>query len=286
MACGRTNHGDGDVFSAASRLLRHLPSGLGAHAAARRVLARRLPASPTLRCQTLAGGARVELDLSDHAQAQAYLLRRYEPDVAAVLARVARPGGVFFDVGANIGLITFLVGVRRPDLSIHAFEPDPATAERWRRNLELNPGVTARLEEAAVGTEGEQVALIRGEDSGWSFVAERSREDGLDVRVVSLDAYASTHEITHIDVLKVDVEGYEARVLSGARALLERQAIRIIVCELDESLLRRGGTTRSAVISFLREHGYVPTPVPGVGAQRLRRRSWETSRDVAFEAVG
>jgi FkbM family methyltransferase len=271
-----------DALWASSRLLQFVPSGLGAHAAARAVLARSMPTTQTLRRCTLTGGAKVELDLSDRAQAQAYLLRRYEPDIVAVLARVARPRGIFFDVGANIGLITFSVAARRRDLSIYAFEPDPENAERWRRNRALNPGVAAKLEEAAVGAAAGRALVVRGQESGWSFVAQPGEADGVAVSVVSLDAYAFAHDITHIDVLKVDVEGYEARVLEGATSLLERGAIGFIICELDESLLRRAGTTRSAVVSFLREHGYTPRPLPAAGAQRLRRRSWQTGRDVAF----
>jgi FkbM family methyltransferase len=273
-----------DKLYAASQLLRLVPSGLGAHAAARAVLARSMPLRPSLRAQKLAGGAKVQLDLSDRTQAQAYLLRRYEPDVVGMIVRVASPGGVFFDVGANIGLVTLSVGIRRRDLIIHAFEPDPANAERWRRNLDLNPGVQARLEEAAVSSKEGRVSMIRGRESGWSFVAKSPQRGGFDVRAVSLEAYASAHAVTCIDVLKVDVEGYEAEVLKGAEALLEQHAIRSIVCELNDSLLRRAGTSRSAVFSYLGEYGYAPRAVPGAGAQRLRRRSRETGQDFLFVA--
>jgi FkbM family methyltransferase len=281
----RLIHGDEgrtDALWAASQLLRFVPSGLGAHAAARAVLARKIRTTRSLRRTTLAGGAHLELDVSDHTQAQAYLLRRYEPDVVALLRRIAPPGGTFFDVGANIGLITFGVGAQRRDLSIHAFEPDPENAERWRRNRRLNPGVAAKLEETAVGATAGEVALVRGGDSGWSFVAEPGAAGDVDVPVVSLDTYASAHGIPRIDVLKVDVEGYEAEVLRGATSLLERQAIGFIVCELDEILQNRAGGTRDELVAFLSYHGYTPKQIPGAGAQRLRPRSWQTGRDVLF----
>jgi FkbM family methyltransferase len=269
----------------ASQVLRFVPSGLGAYALARKVLARTSAASPKIRCQKFSGGAHFELDLTDRAQAQAYLIRRYEPGVVALLARIVPRRGIFCDVGANIGLITFCVGVRRPDVSIYAFEPDPSNAQRWRRNHELNPGVTAKLEEMAVGAAQNDVALIRGQESGWSFIAQQGQPGDVAVPLVNLDAYASAHDIARIDVLKVDVEGYEAHVFEGATSLLERQAIGFIVCELDESLLSRAGATRNAVASFLAEHGYMPKPVPGAGAQRFRRRTWTTSHDVLFAPV-
>ena len=277
-------YGDGrtDALWAASQLLRFVPSGLGAHAAARAVLARKMRTTRSLRRSTLAGGAQLELDLSDHAQAQAYLLRRYEPDVVALLARIAPPGGIFFDVGANIGLITFSVGARRRDLSIYAFEPDPENAERWRRNLRLNPGVAAKLEETAVGAGAGEVPLVRGGDSGWSFVPQPGEAGDFDVPLVSLDTYASAHGIPRIDVLKVDVEGYEAEVLRGATSLLERQAIGFIVCELDELLQNRAGGTRDELVAFLSHHGYTAKQIPGAGAQKLCRRSRQIDRDVLF----
>jgi FkbM family methyltransferase len=266
----------------ASLLLRFVPSGLGAHALARNTI-RRAAGPPALRLQRLHGGARFELDLSDRAQAQAYLLGRYESDIVALIARNAPRNGVFFDVGANIGLITFSVGVRRPDLSIHAFEPDPANAERWRRNLELNPQVNAELEEAAVGATQGKVGLMQGNESGWSFIVEEG--GNIEVRMIDLDAYTRAHAITQIDVLKVDVEGHEARVLDGARSLLRRQAVGLIVCELDDVLLRRCRATRGSVCSFLAECGYAPRSVRGVGLHRLRRRSWRNSHNVSFAPV-
>jgi FkbM family methyltransferase len=269
-------------LQAASRLLALVPAGLGAHAAARKVIA----SSQTLRRlvlqQRLCDGAVFELDLSDPTQAQAYLIRRYEPGVVAALIRLIPRGGVFFDVGANIGLISFCVGIRRPDLTIIAFEPDPANVTRWHRNLELNNGVNAALEETAVGAERREAQLIRGDESGWSFIAPSGSEPGVTVPMVTLDAYVRAHGFTTVDGLKVDVEGYEPYVLKGATSLLEKQAIRCIVCELEDSLLERSGFTRNDVLSFLAGYGYVARPVPPVGAQRLRRRAPETSRDILF----
>jgi FkbM family methyltransferase len=264
-----------------SNALRFVPPGLGAQAVARAVVARarHLPAATLV--QTLAGGARITLDLSDPGQAQVYLTRRYEPDVVNALARRARTSGVLFDVGANIGLVTFSVGVRRADLSIVAFEADPANARRWRQNRELNPSVNAVLEEVAIGVEEGVVSVVHEREAGWSHVAARG-EGSVDVRMTTLDAYARTREISVIDALKIDVEGFEAKVLEGAGRLLATRAIRMIVCELDDSLLQRSGSSRDEIVSQLSDLGYSAQPVPGVAAQRLRRRPVETHRDVLF----
>jgi FkbM family methyltransferase len=224
----------------------------------------------------------LELDISDPAQAQAYLIRRYQPDVVALLARAVPRGGVFFDVGANIGLISFSLGVRRPDISIFAFEPDPSNARRWRRNLELNRGLRAELEEVAVGAEEGEAELLQARESGWSFVAPPGSAESFKVSVATLDSYAHARLIAKIDALKIDVEGYEHFVFQGAASLLKSKAIRLIVCELEESLLARNGYTRTDVISLLSQYGYRARSVPPIAAQRLRRRSIDTSTDLVF----
>jgi FkbM family methyltransferase len=263
-----------------SKLLRFVPSGLGAHAAARAVIARSEPLPRAVIPQELWSGAVVELDVSDREQAQVYLIRRYEPDLVALITRLVPPAGLFFDVGANIGLITLAVGARRPDISIVAFEPDPINAARWRHNLELNGGPDAVLEEVALGNASGRAELVRGDESGWSYIAGANSEQG--VEVVTLDAYVRTREIPVIDAVKIDVEGYELFVLQGAASVLEDRRIRSIVCELDESLLERNGHTRGDVISLLRGFGYRARPIPPVSGQRLHRRSVETSRDLLF----
>jgi FkbM family methyltransferase len=270
------------TLSRVSKLLRFVPSGLGAHAAARRIISWNQPLPSVRLPQRLSGGAILELDLSDPAQTQAYLMRRYAPDIVALLSRFVPRGGVLIDVGANIGLITFSVGARRPDMSIVAFEPDPVNAQRWRRNLELNQGVRAVLEEAAIGAATGEAGLVRSDESGKSFIAPTGFKHGAKVPVVTLDAFAAAQGLSMIDALKVDAEGYEPLVFEGAALLLRERAIRVIVCELEDSLLERSGFKREDVLSLLSGYGYTARPIPPVAAQRFRRRSIEAATDVVF----
>jgi FkbM family methyltransferase len=224
----------------------------------------------------------VELDLSDTAQAQAYLIRRYEPEIVAALARLLPRGGVFFDIGANIGLVTFSVGARRPDIRIFAFEPDPANARRWRHNLEMNEGLNAVLEQVALGAKEGEAILVRGDESGWSHIGSLESQCGIKVPMMTIDAYARTRGIVVIDALKVDVEGYEPFVFDGAASLLEKQAIGCIVCEVNESLLEQSGFTGRDIVSLLSGYGYSARSIPPVGVHRLRRRSVGWSGNLLF----
>jgi FkbM family methyltransferase len=230
----------------------------------------------------MATGALLELDLADPEQLTAYLTRRYQHDLVALIIKLLPRRGLFVDVGANIGLISFSVGASRPDVSVLAFEPDAENAARWLRNAALNDAHRSRLETFALGAALGGAEIVRGSESGHSRIATK-QEHGIRVPVDTLDAYADRRGLQGIDVLKVDVEGYEPFVFRGASRLLREGRIEAIVCEINEPLLRLRGFTRLELTSFLAEHGYVPRLVPPTGARKLRSQPGvESAGDVVF----
>jgi FkbM family methyltransferase len=233
--------------------------------------------------QRLQGGCNIDLDLGDPPQAVAFVTRRYEPDIVALITRLVPRGGTFFDVGANIGLITLSVAVRRPDVSIHAFEPDSENAARWRSNHELNVAPRAVLHPSALGASNGTVAVFPGNESGWTYVASAEDESVPRAPMTTLDTFAEQHGINEIDVLKLDVEGYEPFVLEGARRILRQARIDFIICEMNDPLLARSGHRRTDIVSFLAQYGYKPRVVPRTGARRLRNQATlETAGDLLF----
>jgi FkbM family methyltransferase len=258
---------------------------MGQQAIAVRLLGDHLYTPQTFVRQTLVGGGILDLDLSNWTERYVYLTRRYEPDIVSLIERRLPKGGVFFDVGANIGLISFSIGGRRADALIRAFEPVPETGQRWLRNRELNPDVHAVLEVVAVGAQDGSVSIARPVDQsgiGWvpGGADEALPHSLMEVPVVALDRYAAHHGFERIDVLKLDVEGYEQFALQGCSRLLEQRRIGCIICELNDPLLERHGTTRQELIAWLESRGYNPLQIPRTGARRLRRVS--QAADIAF----
>jgi FkbM family methyltransferase len=181
---------------------------------------------------------------------------------------------VFFDVGAHVGLISFAVGARCPGARIHAFEPHPENAVQWRRNRNLNPEVSAVLNEVAVGGEEGTVWLVpwafaRGE-SGCQHVKAEKMEGALEVQQLTLDRYTANKRIRCIDVLKLDIEGYEPFALEGCRRLLGEHRIRCIVTELSKDYLADRGSSVGAVRALLADCGFREEPMPTLGLRRLR----------------
>lgn len=146
---------------------------------------------------------------------------------------LAHDAQTILDVGANVGLFTYLAALRAPRARIVAFEPSPLLAALVRRNVATNGWAdrTAVRAEGVSARPDTMVFYVRESDSESTFDATRQgtgpvlRE--IPVPVVALDDVLNPEGLAHIDasrtLLKIDVEGHEMRVLDGLERTL-RQA--------------------------------------------------------------
>jgi FkbM family methyltransferase len=282
------------VLRGLSGLLGRLPPGFG-QAAAARFLYRNALAGRTEGCvtrQTMAEGALLELALSERTEAEAFVTRRHEPAaVRMIVERLPARGGVFVDVGAHVGLVTFAVAAARGacGVEVHAFEPNIRNAGAFRRNQALNPHAHVTLHDCAVGGQTGVAKLLTpadGSDAAASRISTGGALAGLGehVAITTLDDFAERSGLTFIDVLKLDVEGHEPEALLGGRGLLEAGQVGFIVCEANDSYLAERDLSRAALAGQLADWGYQPAIVPRVGGQRLRpRRDRRGVAELAFE---
>lgn len=139
---------------------------------------------------------------------------------------------VVFDVGANVGQSAERFRLTYPSARIFCFEPVPTTYRALVGRVGSYPEV--ELHRIALGDlEEERYINIEPNPigSGNSFVntyASRSREP---VRVRTLDNFCDERKIENIDLLKVDVEGFEIEVLKGAKKMLSEQRIKALYLE-------------------------------------------------------
>ena len=252
----------------------------------------RWTAHGTLYRSRLASGAVAHLDLSERIQGQAALTGAYEPALCAAIADELQGDGTFLDVGGNVGLVTLEVAARTRERSpsIHVFEPHPDNVDALERNLGLNPGVRVEVVRAAVGSaEGSarlRTSAPRGESGAHRIVSADTAEDTMVVRVVTLDEYARRKGLDYVDVLKIDVEGHEVAVLEGAKELLRRQAVGMVILEMNESLIRASDGESGDLYATLSSSGYEPTVLPSTSPSRLLRRLHHMAADdVAFRPV-
>jgi FkbM family methyltransferase len=255
-----------------ARLAGALPWGIGQYRVAHPYVQQRRWPPGSERVQRMRSGARFRLDIGDPAQALAYLLRDYGPELRRFIVDHLPPGGTFFDVGSHIGLVAFSVARERPDVTIHAFEPNPSNAARWRENERLNGASSVRLTEAAVSAERGSVPFwVSPSESTSGLIRPGQAQQGdVTVPAIALDQYCQERGIDRIDVLKVDVQGHEAAVLAGASNLLARGAVHATICELPDTWERAQlGVTEEDVTTPLSAAGMVPQAIPLVGLRRL-----------------
>lgn len=138
-----------------------------------------------------------------------------------------RAGDVFADVGANVGSYTVLASGVAGAHTV-AFEPDPGTAERLHRNVQLN-GLAGQvcIHVAAVG-EKTGLARFSMDRDTENHVVTTDRETSREVPIESLDTAMGERIPTFI---KIDVEGYEAQVLRGARKVLADSRLQAVLTE-------------------------------------------------------
>jgi len=126
------------------------------------------------------------------------------------------------DVGANIGLSALLLSEIAPLAQIHAFEPSPNTFEYLRKNIDTNLGAQAiSLYKSAVGRENGQTQFVEDANTGASSHIAANGV-GLEVPIIMIDSFVENSNFDAVDFIKIDVEGFETDVLSGARYTIFR----------------------------------------------------------------
>jgi FkbM family methyltransferase len=174
----------------------------------------------------------INVSLKDYIQSSIFFNGYYERTIVEWLCSELSPTDVFWDVGANIGAIT-LVAARRC-ARVVAFEPEPTTMAKLRNNVHVNGLNNVRLEPIALSDQDGDVMLTLGPEcnSGMNSIAlRRTDRPSISVKTTTADAFLSAIASDAPTVMKIDVEGAEARVLRGAPKLLTCPRLRAIMFE-------------------------------------------------------
>lgn len=206
-----------------------------------------------------------ELNIRSHILQNILLSGEFEATICAAIKKHADPARDVLDVGANVGLFSVLAAsLLQPERRVLAIEPTPGALQLLRGNLARN-GVDHAVEvfEGVASNESGQaeLSLIAGNEEYSSIggivhpsVDPAIPRQKLTVRAVTIDQLVDERGLQP-GLVKIDTEGAEFLVLSGARHTLATYRP-IIVSELADDLLRDFSNTAEQVIELLRSLDY------------------------------
>jgi FkbM family methyltransferase len=183
-----------------------------------------------------------------------YVHGNYEIRVEQTLSKHLRPGMVFYDVGAHIGVLT-LVGARLvgTEGAVFAFEADPTNAARVEQHVRRNRFEQIHILPNAVWSSGGRLRFERASEQSslnQGAVAEEQLKMSTNiiaVEGVTLDDFSRTHAPP--DLIKIDVEGAEGAVLRGSERIFVTKRP-LLICEV-----HREDSSRD-VLRWLRARNY------------------------------
>jgi len=186
----------------------------------------------------------------------------YEKEIIEEMLKCLPVGGVFLDIGANIGYVT-VMAARRCGAGgrVYSFEPNPVLFPTLLKNAKRHSCVTA-FNKAAGRTAGELPFYIGDTTDSGSFARDFVKlctYHKLTETVVSIcpaEVILEEMEVTHVDVVKLDVEGFEHEALAGLGAFLNPARMGYLFIEINPRAQRASGHSTGGLLAFVAEKGY------------------------------
>ena len=189
-------------------------------------------------------------------------LKYWESNSREIFAILSLSSRIVFDIGSYTGIYALIAAKSNNKLNVFAFEPNPDLFSALQKNLKLNRIRNSKLEQIALDKEPGSAYLYLNHEvytSIGSLIQTSSADKKILVQKTTLDHYCKTNTIDYIDLMKIDVEGFETNILQGGLSVIEKSHPIILMEALTKELLEK----QFALLSTL---GYLsPLQVNGDG---------------------
>jgi|GEM_PF-1336519 FkbM family methyltransferase len=221
-------------------------------------------------------GLRVFADPFTYLGRDLFETRSFEPETEEILRAHLPVGGVFLDVGANEGYFSALAGtIVGPTGYVVSVEPQSRLQDIIQLNLMLNEVRQYRIYRNALGGEDGaegRMNLWPGINTGASSLVRRYRfyRKTESIRFVSLERILSECSLDHIDLVKIDVEGFEGEVVRHMVPFLRTGRIHSLFIDYHKQILDKAGVDPREIHNKIMECGYAPS-----GGRAARLESYQ-----------
>jgi FkbM family methyltransferase len=239
-------------------------------------------------------GVKFPCDFSLGKRMKSIYVDSYQFEVTSIMKKILKPGGIFIDVGANIGYISAvgaaLVGKTG---QVHSFEPVSSYFDYAKNFAELNPEYPITVNNYALGEKNDLCRMAKSVSIGGSsivpgFVTKENTMGTLEnVKVKRLDEYIGEKRLYHVSLIKIDTEGFELPVLLGASGLFEERArkgdLPVVIAEITPCAFELMDRELGELDEFMSGYGYKSYDICGICPVNIKKLT-EHHADVLFRA--
>lgn len=176
----------------------------------------------------------------------------YEKGTIQLLENYLKEGSTFLDIGANIGLMSVIasnyVGTQG---IVYAVEANPHTVPILQANVDLNACKNVEVIPVALSDTSGTAVLFENwkvNRGGASLISQSSEEQGVEVKMERLDDLFD--ENTPVQLVKIDVEGFEPQVLRGGMNWFRKQQP-VFIIEVSEKREKEVGPSPAEVMELV-----------------------------------
>jgi len=195
-------------------------------------------------------GVKFELDLSRLVHAQMYYYGVWEPSTTNIIKKYVKKGMVCFDIGASSGVHGLRMANQVKEKGkIYAFEPSDWMYKYFEKNLFLNRDIVhwhnVVLEKIAL-TNFDGMDFFESTEHGK--IGRPIDEPKIQSQFMKMDTYVKNGAITQLDFIKIDTDGFEAKIFEGGEKTL-RKFKPVMIVEFRPSLTKE-------ILKVLKPIGY------------------------------
>ena len=200
-------------------------------------------------------GINYQLDISkvvDHS----FYFNLEKPSYDSILPQL-KSAKVILDIGGNIGTSALYYASINSTARILSFEPHPDTFVKAVENIELNTFQNIELINLGLGTQRASLKLYEVDEHNPGMNRILTEEANFPYKIINVDVLDDIllkKEIKKVDFIKIDVEGYEYAVLSGAKETLKLNPLLFI--EINDNSLKENKSSAKQLIELLIASGY------------------------------
>jgi len=192
---------------------------------------------------------------------QEYILQPFEPYTTELFLRALKPGAVVLDIGAQFGYYSLLAAkIVGPTGRVFAFEPVPSNFEILKKNIEINnfTSIIRPIRKAAGDKRGiVSIYLYKHSDSHGMFRHPKATvKETLSIECITIDEFLEENAINAVNIIKMDIEGYEPYALEGMKQIIFKSSNLILFTELVPGFLRLAGVKPEDYLKQLEKLGF------------------------------